>query len=140
MVQHNCGEVPVVDNDGQLIGVVTDRDIVCRVVAAGKNPLEHTVQDCISQLPITVHPDTTITDVMTTMERHQIRPVPVVDSTSTASALWRRPISRGPGSRRMWRCWCGKCDATPTCRRADHGDSSPRRRRTKPLGNVLTRG
>ena len=79
MVQHNCGEVPVVDTDGQLIGVVTDRDIVCRVLAAGKNPLEHTVQDCMSQPAITVHPDTTLTDVMTTMERHQIRRVPVVD-------------------------------------------------------------
>jgi CBS domain-containing protein len=41
MVQHNCGEVPVVDT-GQLIGVVTDRDIVCRVLAAGRKPLEHT--------------------------------------------------------------------------------------------------
>ena len=79
MVQHNCGEIPVVDTDGQLIGVVTDRDIVCRVLAAGKNPLDHTVQECMSQLAITVHPDTTITDVMTTMERHQIRRVPVVD-------------------------------------------------------------
>ena len=53
MVQHNCGEIPVVDADGQLIGVVTDRDIVCRVLAAGKNPLEHTVQDCMSQPAIT---------------------------------------------------------------------------------------
>jgi CBS domain-containing protein len=31
MVQHNCGQVPLVDVDGQLIGVVADRDIVCRV-------------------------------------------------------------------------------------------------------------
>src|SRR5688500_13665850 len=34
----DCGEVPVVDTDGQLIGVMTARDIVCRVLAAGKNP------------------------------------------------------------------------------------------------------
>ncbi len=67
------------DTDGQLIGVVTDGDLVCRVVAVGKNPLEHTVQYCMSQPAITVHPDTTLTDVMTTMERHQIRRVPVVN-------------------------------------------------------------
>jgi CBS domain-containing protein len=79
MVQHNCGEIPVVDAEGQLIGVVTDRDIVCRVLAAGKNPLDHTVQDCMSQPAISVHPDTPLTDVMATMERHQIRRVPVVD-------------------------------------------------------------
>ena len=47
--------------------------------ARGKNPLEHTVQDCMSQPAITAHPDMTLTDVMTTMERHQIRRVPVVD-------------------------------------------------------------
>jgi len=49
------------------------------VLAVGKNPLEHTVQDCMSRPAITVHRDTTITDVMTTMERHQIRRVPLVD-------------------------------------------------------------
>jgi CBS domain-containing protein len=79
MVQHNCGEIPVVDADGQLIGVVTDRDIVCRVLAGGKNPLDHTVQDCMSQPAVTVHPETTLSDVIATMERHQIRRVPVVD-------------------------------------------------------------
>jgi CBS domain-containing protein len=79
MVQHNCGEIPVVDADGQLIGVVTDRDIVCRVLAVGKNPLDHVVQDCMSQPAVTVHPDTPLTDVIATMERHQIRRVPVVD-------------------------------------------------------------
>jgi CBS domain-containing protein len=40
MVQHNCGEIPVADANGQLIGVITDRDIVCRVLATGKNPLD----------------------------------------------------------------------------------------------------
>ena len=79
MVQHNCGELPVLDTEGQLIGVVTDRDIVCRVLATGRNPLDHTVQDCISQPVITVNPDTTLAEVMNTMERHQIRRVPVVD-------------------------------------------------------------
>jgi CBS domain-containing protein len=79
MVQHNCGEIPVVDTDGQLVGVVTDRDIVCRVLATGKNPLDHTAAHCMSQPAITVRPDTNLADVMATMERHQIRRVPVVD-------------------------------------------------------------
>jgi len=79
MAQRDCGEIPVVDHTRRLIGVVTDRDIVCRVLATGKNPLEHTVEDCMSQPPITVRGDTALTDVMATMERHQIRRVPVVD-------------------------------------------------------------
>jgi CBS domain-containing protein len=49
------------------------------VLAAGKNPLEHTVQDCVSQPVISVSPDATLSEVMTTMERHQIRRVPVAD-------------------------------------------------------------
>jgi len=79
MVQHHCGEIPVADADGELIGVVTDRDIVCRVLAEGKNPLAHTAAECMSQPPVTVHGDATLTEVMSLMERHQIRRVPVVD-------------------------------------------------------------
>jgi CBS domain-containing protein len=51
-----------------MIGVVTDRDTVCRVLAAGRNPLEHTVQDCTSQPAITVHLDTTLTDFIASNE------------------------------------------------------------------------
>ena len=38
MAQSDCGEIPVIDPAEHPIGVVTDRDIVCRVVAEGKNP------------------------------------------------------------------------------------------------------
>src|SRR5207244_3459504 len=42
MIGHDCGEIPVIENDKnkRLIGVITDRDIVCRTVAKGLNPLE----------------------------------------------------------------------------------------------------
>jgi CBS domain-containing protein len=79
MVQHNWGEIPVVDPDGQLIGVVTDRDIACHLLATGKDPLNRTLQDCMTQPAITVHSDTTVTDVIATMELHQIRRGLVVD-------------------------------------------------------------
>jgi CBS domain-containing protein len=99
MVQHNCGEIPVVDVDGQLIGVVTDRDIVCRPLATGKNPLDQW------QPAITVHPDTTLADVMATMERHQIRRVPVVDDqercvgiVAQADLAWAGPQKRRGGA------------------------------------------
>jgi CBS domain-containing protein len=38
MVTNDCGEIPVLDPAGHPIGVITDRDIVCRVVAEGRNP------------------------------------------------------------------------------------------------------
>ena len=79
MVQNDCGEIPVVDRGERLVGVITDRDIVCRVVADGKNPMAHTAEQYMSQPVLSVTVDTPIPDVMHMMEIHQIRRVPVVD-------------------------------------------------------------
>jgi len=82
MVQHECGEIPVVESHASLepIGVVTDRDIVCRLVANGKNPLAYAVEHCMTQPVVTVRTDMALEEVVNTMERHQIRRVPVVDA------------------------------------------------------------
>jgi CBS domain-containing protein len=79
MIQNDCGEIPVVDTGDQLVGVITDRDIVCRVVAEGKNPIGYTVESCMTQPVVTVREDTPVEDVVATLEKHQIRRVPVVD-------------------------------------------------------------
>jgi CBS domain-containing protein len=65
LVLHDCGEIPVVENDADRvpIGVVTDRDSVCRVVARGKNPLDHTADECMSQPVVTVEETTPVRDV-----------------------------------------------------------------------------
>jgi CBS domain-containing protein len=87
MVQHDCGEIPVVDSTDQPIGVVTDRDIVCRVVAAGKNPMAYTAENCMSQPVVTVPEDAPLDDVVATMEKHQIRRVPVVDEDGCCAGI-----------------------------------------------------
>jgi CBS domain-containing protein len=79
MVQHDCGEIPVIDPAEQVIGVVTDRDIVCRVVAVGKNPMAYPASTCMSELIVTVPLNAPLNDVLATMEKHQVRRVPVVD-------------------------------------------------------------
>jgi CBS domain-containing protein len=79
MVDCDCGEIPVVDAAQRPIGVVTDRDITCRAVAQGKNPLEMKASDVMSHPVITVRPDTDVDDACDAMETHQIRRVPVVD-------------------------------------------------------------
>ena len=87
MVQNDCGEIPVIDLNDRPIGVVTDRDIVCRVVADGKNPMAHTVETCMTQPVVTVRADDTLDDVVATMEKHQIRRVPVVDERGCCSGI-----------------------------------------------------
>jgi len=79
MAQNDCGEIPVVDPGDQIIGVITDRDIVCRVVAEGKNPMAYNAETCMSDPVVTVRFDAPLEEVVATMERHQIRRVPVVD-------------------------------------------------------------
>jgi CBS domain-containing protein len=79
MARNDCGEIPVIDTADQIVGVVTDRDIVCRVVAEGKNPMAYTAETCMSGPVITVRADAPLDDVLATMEKHQIRRVPVVD-------------------------------------------------------------
>jgi CBS domain-containing protein len=80
MVEHDCGEIPVVEGStGKPVGVITDRDITCRTVAMGRNPQNVAARDVMSSPVITVRPDTSLDACCQTMEQHQVRRVPVVD-------------------------------------------------------------
>jgi CBS domain-containing protein len=82
MIDHDCGEIPVVEaRETKLpIGVITDRDIVCRTVARGLNPLDLTVADCMSKPCVTVTPEMSIAECIRILEDNKIRRVPVVDA------------------------------------------------------------
>ena len=79
MVEQDCGEIPVCDERGRPVGVITDRDIVCRLVAKGRNPLEANAADCMTSVVITATPETSIDDCAVLMEQYQVRRLPVVD-------------------------------------------------------------
>jgi CBS domain-containing protein len=81
MVEHDCGEIPLVrsTSNPKVLGVVTDRDIVSRLVARGRNPLDLQASACMSQPVITVRTDDSVEDCIRMMESHRIRRVPVVD-------------------------------------------------------------
>jgi CBS domain-containing protein len=87
MIERDCGEIPIVDHKDHPVGVVTDRDIVCRVVAEGKNPIGYTAEICMSQPVVTVRTDTPLDVVTATMEKHQIRRVPVVDEAGCCAGI-----------------------------------------------------
>ena len=81
MVEYDCGSIPVVENQQTLrpIGVVTDRDIVCRIVAEGLNPLEMTAGDCMVRTPQTIGPELLASEALNLMEKRKITSVVVVD-------------------------------------------------------------
>jgi CBS domain-containing protein len=81
MVEHDCGEIPIVrtSKDRTLVGVVTDRDIVCRLVAQGINPVEEAAESCRSSLVVSVRETTPVEECARIMEESQIRRVPVVN-------------------------------------------------------------
>jgi len=81
MVDCDCGCIPVVDgNDSKMpIGMITDRDITCRVVAQGRNPLDLTVRDAMTSTVVSVTPDTSLDSCLDLMEESQVRRIAVVD-------------------------------------------------------------
>jgi len=70
MVEHDCGEIPIVDAQRKPVGVITDRDITCRTVAENRNPLELTARDCMSSPVVTVASEASVEDCCKTMEDH----------------------------------------------------------------------
>src|SRR6266545_4056529 len=64
MVERDCGGIPVVDERQNMkpVGIVTDRDICCRTVGEGKNPLEMTASDGMSSPCVPVTPDMSVED------------------------------------------------------------------------------
>lgn len=86
MRDNNCGMIPVVDNrdDMRLTGVITDRDIVCRVLADGRDCHTAAAQDAMTRGRLwTVYPDASVDDVIERMEEGQVRRIPVVDANNS---------------------------------------------------------
>ena len=87
MAQHDCGTIPVVDSNKTPVGVVTDRDIVCRAMAAGKNPLELAAGTVMSSPVVTVRDSDSEDAIREQMESHRIRRIPVVDRSGAICGI-----------------------------------------------------
>jgi len=78
MRDEEIGAVPIVDGNG-LVGIITDRDIVVRAVADGKDPSTTKVEEILSEELESVPPDTDVNDAADLMASRQIRRLPVVE-------------------------------------------------------------
>lgn len=81
MKNEDVGSVPVIESqeNPRLVGVITDRDLVLRVIADGKDYHSVKIQDVMSMNPVTCAPDNTLQDATDKMSEHQIRRLPIVD-------------------------------------------------------------
>jgi CBS domain-containing protein len=81
MKTHDVGSMPIVESEGsrRLVGILTDRDIVVKVVAEGLAPDATPIGDVMSREPVVVRPDEELDQTMERMKDRQVRRVPVVD-------------------------------------------------------------
>jgi CBS domain-containing protein len=93
MKEADAGMIPVMRN-GNLLGTVTDRDIVLRVVAEGKDPQSTPVGEIASTDLVTVMPDEDLEAALQKMAKHQVRRLPVVEEGRLIGVVAQADVAR----------------------------------------------
>ncbi|MFY9551706.1 MAG: CBS domain-containing protein [Thermoanaerobaculia bacterium] len=89
LIENDCGAIPVVENKdtGRPVGVVTDRDIAVRAVAAGKNALDLRAVDCMTTPCVAVSEDMTLEECVAMMEGNKLRRIVVVNDSGAVCGI-----------------------------------------------------
>ena len=93
MAQGDVGPVPIVQ-DGRLVGIVTDRDIVVRVVAEGRDANVTTVKEIASTDLVTVAPGDDLDEALNLLAQRQVRRLPVVEGERLVGIVAQADIAR----------------------------------------------
>lgn len=95
LASNDVGAMPVCDPDGRLGGVVTDRDIVVKVLAAGQDPSSVKVSDIADQPEVvTVGADDSVEEAIQTMKDNVVRRLPVIDDRDLVGMVSQADIAR----------------------------------------------
>ena len=87
MKQEDAGFIPVVENGGTMVGVITDRDIVIRCIAEGHDPRNESAEHVMSREVTIIGPDDDIEQAARMMEREEIRRLPVAENGRLVGVL-----------------------------------------------------
>jgi CBS domain-containing protein len=93
MIAEDIGSLPVVDGD-ELVGMVTDRDLVTHVMAKDLDPTKTIVAEVCSERPVVAGPDEPLDDALARMADAQVRRLPVVDDGRLVGILAQADVSR----------------------------------------------
>lgn len=92
MTEHNIGAVPVL-RDGDLVGVFSERDLMRRVVAAGRSPGMTTVSEVMTANPRTVPGSESLDDCLFLMQEHGFRHLPVCEGKKLLGFISLRDLA-----------------------------------------------
>jgi CBS domain-containing protein len=96
MADEDAGALPVCRADGKLVGMVTDRDVVVKVLASGKDPSKTTAGELASDQSeaVTIGADDSVEDALRTMADHKVRRLPVIDGTEMVGIVAQADLAR----------------------------------------------
>jgi CBS domain-containing protein len=94
MKEADAGMIPVMNDGTTMLGTVTDRDIVVRVVAEGKDPASTPVYEIASTELVTIEPDRDLDEALGLMAKHQVRRLPVVEDGRLVGIVAQADVAR----------------------------------------------
>lgn len=89
------GGIPVLDHDGECAGILTERDIVIRVLAEEREPLAAVVRDVATMHPVTCSPEEDIGEVAERMREHEVQHLPVCQGGDVVGVISLADIAFG---------------------------------------------
>ncbi|OQO94829.1 CBS domain-containing protein [Saccharomonospora piscinae] len=94
MRELGVGAMPICGDDDRLHGIITDRDIVVKCVADGKDPTDVTAAELAQGKPFYIDSEADVRDALTLMEEHQIRRLPVVENHRLVGMISEADVAR----------------------------------------------
>ncbi|MER6390482.1 CBS domain-containing protein [Streptomyces sp. NPDC001523] len=94
MAELKVGSLPICGTDDRLKGMLTDRDIVVNVLAAGKDPATVKAGDLAQGEAVTIGADDDAAEILRTMSLHQIRRLPVIDGHTLVGIVALADVAR----------------------------------------------
>jgi CBS domain-containing protein len=94
LAQLNVGAMPICGEDDRLKGMLTDRDIVVKVLAQGKDPGSTRAGELGEGKPVTIGADDSIEEALHTMSEHRVRRLPVIDGHQLVGIVSQADIAR----------------------------------------------
>ncbi|MEV8535503.1 CBS domain-containing protein [Streptomyces sp. NPDC051211] len=94
MKELGVGALPICGTDNKLKGMLTDRDIVVKVLGEGKDPAETKAGDLAQGEAVTIGADDSVEEILHTMSEHQVRRLPVIDGHTLVGIVAQADVAR----------------------------------------------